>query len=134
MEVESGAILTDMASNCPLLRRIEVTGTVHAPAETWRAVAKGCPLLEVVDVSGCKGITDDFLFALAKNCPGLMDLNLSSCNEITDAGVQTVLEGCPKLHTLDISYTEVARKLATAAGKRTWSLRRGTCSLIVYNP
>ena len=51
-----------------------------------RALATGCPQLLSLDMSGCDNITDEGIIALATGCPQLLSLSSSCCDNITYEG------------------------------------------------
>nr|KAE8935046.1 hypothetical protein PF009_g14993 [Phytophthora fragariae] len=71
--------------------------------EGLRAIASRCPELQDLNLSGCFQLQERALVAIGASCPALRRLSLQACPDVTFAAVTAVLKGCKKLTRLDIS-------------------------------
>uniref|UniRef100_H3GDY5 F-box/LRR-repeat protein 15-like leucin rich repeat domain-containing protein n=1 Tax=Phytophthora ramorum TaxID=164328 RepID=H3GDY5_PHYRM len=71
--------------------------------EGLRAIASRCPELQDLNLSGCFQLQERALVALGASCPALRRLSLQACPDITLVAVTAVLKGCQRLTRLDVS-------------------------------
>ena len=49
------------------------------------ALSANCPVLRRIKLSGAIGVTDTSIIALARSCPLLLEIDLNNCIRVTDA-------------------------------------------------
>lgn len=71
------------------------------------ALASSCPSLRWVDLSGCTCLTDAGVQTLARCCTGLEVISLMGCTALSDRAMQELGSNCHRLNTVSISDTLV---------------------------
>ncbi len=70
-------------------------------------LASRCPYLQVVDLTGCTAVTDSGVQALARHCKCLEVISLRGCAALSDIALLELGENCRMLHSIYFSGTEV---------------------------
>ena len=114
--------LVSVSQRCPQLQRLTVSCCPFTDVGTV-AVASGCPLLIQIDISGVPHLTDATLVALA----GLQHLThlaarggAGGCGyygapqNFTERGIQAIASGCPKLQQFQYSSLHLDARILAA--------------------
>lgn len=88
----------------PNLQRINISHTCVSDS-AMNVLATRCPHLLSIDLSGCQEITDVSLSLLAQHCPLLQHIKLSGCPHVSDTGVQLIAQET-KHHLLSLDLDE----------------------------
>ncbi len=70
-------------------------------------LASRCPYLQVIDLTGCTAVTDSGVQALARHCKCLEVISLRGCAALSDIALLELGEHCRMLHSIYFSGTEV---------------------------
>lgn len=70
-------------------------------------LASRCPYLQVVDLTGCTAVTDSGVQALARHCRCLEVISLRGCAALSDRALLELGQNCRVLHSIYFSGTEV---------------------------
>ncbi|KAH7441850.1 hypothetical protein KP509_03G058400 [Ceratopteris richardii] len=101
--------LEALGSGTSTLRSVDLTDCVRITDKGIEALAQGCSQLQVLRLSGCKLVTDKALESLGKFSKQLAELNIQRCIKVTDTGTSFLFQGCKSLNTLDLSMcTKIA--------------------------
>ncbi len=101
--IDMNKIVTELALNCPSLRKIDLAGWARVSDHALINLAKNCPDLLYINLTLNSLITDQSVMALAENCPELEVIDLESCNKVTDQGIISLAKHCPGLHYINLS-------------------------------
>ena len=106
----------------PSLQVLQSLTLAHLPALTDDAVlsvASACPDLRALDVTGCTGLTERGFDALARRCVMLRELRAGGCSEaVSIAGVLRLAKRCRLLRVLEVGralFSPAAASTASAA-------------------
>lgn len=79
-----------------------------------QVLASQCPYLQLVDLTGCALVTDSGIEALARHCKCLEVISLSGCTALGDKALLVMGENCTFLHSINFSETEVIHQILEA--------------------
>ena len=95
-----------LATSCPQLQVMDISGASHVSDDGVCAVVQSC--LEITGLGLCgDGVTDVSMHAIAKHCKHLQKLDIFYLENITVNGVEEVLKNCNRLTHLYYSEDQV---------------------------
>lgn len=97
------SLLGNQNDSLPKIERVNISHT-QVTDSGIRIIASKCPNLKRIDLSGCQEITDVSLSLIAQFCKNLQHLKASGCTQVGDTGVQLVAQEVKQqLRTLDLN-------------------------------
>ena len=114
-----GMSLGSSVAFSPSLQMLQSLTLAYLPALTDDAVssvASACPDLRALDVTGCTGLTERGFDALARRCVMLRELRAGGCSEaVSIAGVLRLAKRCRLLRVLEVGRALFSPAAASAA-------------------
>ena len=117
-------VLLHMASWCPYLLTMDLTGCSEITNKGLAGLKGRCPGLVWMDLTGCDKITDTGVASLADACPALVKICFAWCSEITHAGLARLATGCPGIKEVDITGCELVSPVEEYELPGQWNLIR----------
>ncbi|TYZ58252.1 hypothetical protein PybrP1_007929 [[Pythium] brassicae (nom. inval.)] len=98
--------LRAVASECKMLRDVNLSGCFQLVERALVALGAGCPQLQKLSLKACPKVTLLAVTALVRGCQLLVSLNLSGVLQCTNAMLAAVGAHCPRLRELSVAQCD----------------------------